>query len=144
MKRLLAATFALALVGCSGGDDFGLDAADIEGYYSGDWGDMLLVRDGDQVRGTYSHDDGTLFGTYSDGVFVGWWCEWPSREADNDAGDVEFDFYEDETGIHLDGRWRYGKEGDMRENWDLDKSEEDPPEELIDRLNDASAFCGNP
>jgi hypothetical protein len=116
-------------------------APDIVGFWTGDWGRLVLREQGGEIQGVYSHDQGTLTGTLEAGVFRGWWCEVPSRAAPRDAGDVEFRFARTGGGLDLDGRWKYGSEGDWREDWDLAHSSEPPPEALVSRFDDASAFC---
>jgi len=48
------------------------------------------------------------FGTLSEGVLRGWWCEVPSRQPGADAGEVELRFDRSGDGLTVDGRWRYG------------------------------------
>jgi hypothetical protein len=74
-------------------------------------------------------------------TLVGWWCEVPSREPTGDAGEVELTVI---AGQSIDGRWKYGSDGDWREDWDLSWDEGQPPEELVARLDDPSAFCAHP
>jgi hypothetical protein len=119
-----------------------ITAAEVEGYWTGDWGKLMLRSVGDEVRATYLHDEGTVTGRMSEeGVVVGWWCEAPSREAPKDAGQVEFRFVDTDGQLALDGRWRYASEGEWREDWDLVRVNEQPPEELVARFNDEAAFC---
>ncbi|MBI1947532.1 MAG: hypothetical protein HYS27_17710 [Deltaproteobacteria bacterium] len=113
---------------------------DIAGYWSGDWGDMILQRDGDDVVGAYSHDEGILAGTFANEAFTGWWCEVPSRQANDDAGDVEFTFAYNGDVLELDGRWRYGAEGDLREDWDVTRQGGAGPAELQARI-DSGETC---
>jgi hypothetical protein len=102
----------------------GLRLSDVLGYYTtnsltgGDWGDMVLRKYGAEVWGVYEYNDGTIIGQItSDGVFVGWWSQLPSRDG-FDAGEVEFRWSQSGSTIALDGRWRYGTSGSWRENWD--------------------------
>lgn len=98
----------------------GLRVSDILGYYSGDWGQMLLRTHGDEIWGVYQYRDGTITGRVNDeGVFTGWWTQLPSRSG-MDEGEVELRWSRiaDST-IALDGRWRYGSDGDWLENWDI-------------------------
>lgn len=123
----------------------GIGSDELNGYWTGDWGQLVLVVDGADVRGAYSHDQGTLSGTYgADGVLRVWWCEVPSRSAPKDAGEAEFNFVRGESTIHLDGRWRYGTEGDWREDWDLAKADDTPAASITERFNDPSTFCEHP
>lgn len=123
--------------------------AEVLGYYSGDWGEMLLRQVGDEVWGAYTHDDGTVVGTLEGDTFVGWWSEVPSREPRSDAGEVEFRWFRDEAGaVQLDGRWRYGAEADgndFREDWDLTAVPDTAgPQSLLERFDDPSQFRGHP
>ena len=117
-----------------------ITTGELEGLWTGDWGTMALQVDGDQVRGAYTHDDGRIVGTFADGVFIGRWTEVPSRAEPSDAGDVEFRFAKTGDGLSLDGRWRYGSEGEFREDWDLVLSDEEVPEELVAAFEDESSF----
>jgi hypothetical protein len=125
----------------------GTDVNSIVGYWTGDWGEMVL-RAGNgprQVIGVYNHDEGTVNGIYDPATrtFTGWWCETPSRAGPNDAGDVEFRFSGNSNGTFdtLDGKWRYASTGDFREDWDLRRSTELPPQALMNRFADNAAFC---
>jgi hypothetical protein len=119
--------------------------AEALGFYSGDWGAMVLRMVGSEVHGTYSHDQGTIVGTFREGVLYAWWAEVPSREPTNDAGECEFRFIRKSTGrVAIDGRWRYGTQGDWREDWDIDQVDGMPPAELVARFMDASAFRKHP
>jgi len=90
------------------------------GYWTGSWGDMVIVTNGVTIGGVYTHDDGTVLGEIgADGVFRGWWTEAPSRAAPNDAGEVEFRLVQTPTGTMLDGRWRYDETGEWNEDFDL-------------------------
>ena len=114
----------------------------VSGYWTGDWGKLVLQDDGGKIRGAYSHDTGTLTGTMNGNVLVAWWCETPSRKPSKDAGDVEMIFLTDADGKRrIDGKWRYGSSGEFREDWDITFDAGAPPEELVKRLDDPSAFC---
>jgi hypothetical protein len=119
-------------------------ASEIGGYWTGDWGELVLREVDGEIRGVYSHDQGTVTGTFDGGVFRGWWCEVPSRSPSGDAGDVEFRFSRGSDALALDGRWRYGSEGEWREDWDLGLSAGTPPAPLSARFDDAGAFCRAP
>ena len=122
------------------GGDQEIRVGELEGLWTGDWGTMALRVEGEQVLGAYTHDDGRIVGTFDDGVFIGRWSEVPSRAEPNDAGDVEFRFTKTSAGLTLDGRWRYGSEGEFREDWDLVLSDEEIPEELVAAFEDESTF----
>jgi hypothetical protein len=125
----------------------GLRVSDILGFYSGDWGDMVLRTHGDEIWGAYQHDEGTVVGKINtEGVFVGWWSEVPTRETPNDAGDVEFRWARGTTNaIALDGRWRYGTTENWREDWDVELvTDRDVPPEISDRFSMPDAFKRKP
>jgi hypothetical protein len=117
---------------------------EIQGHWSGHWGRLVLKEVNGQIRGVYSHDQGTIVGSYQEGVLRGWWCEAPSRKPSGDAGDVEFRFVKDAGGLRFDGRWRYGTTGGFNEDWDLKWTNEPIPPDLLARFNDPSAFCPHP
>lgn len=119
-------------------------AEDVEGTWAGDWGTITIQIDDGEVRAAYLHDQGTITGTFENGVIVGWWTELPSREPDSDAGEVEFRFVRTDEGVFLDGRWRYGTTGVFSENWDLALAETEAPPELLDLLEDDDAFVEQP
>jgi hypothetical protein len=126
--------------------DTGLHVADILGFYSGDWGDMVLRAHGDVIWGVYAHAGGTLVGTIeSDGVFRGWWTQLPLRIG-TDAGEVEFRWSQTNGQvIALDGRWRYGTIGSWLENWDIDLvTDRQAPTDLTDRFDTPGDFVGHP
>lgn len=160
MVRSVTVVLLLALVSlsaCSSGDEndaepsttdvrseaipVELDVSEIVGYWSGDFGDMVLVADGDEVRGAYTHDEGTVLGTFDGTTFRGWWCEVPSRLPDDDAGYVEFVFLRLDGELLLDGWWTYGSDGDVDEDWDLVKQAGEGPEALRARLEESDLFC---
>lgn len=122
----------------------GLTVDDILGGWTADWAEMQLREEGGTVRGTYSHDEGTVVGTFADGVFTGWWCEAPSRAAPDDAGEVEFRFTGEPGDLLLDGRYRQGAAGDWAEDWDMEPFPGTPDAELEARFNEPGAFCTHP
>lgn len=129
----------------TGAGDAAVLASEVVGFYSGDWGDMVLKQVGNEIWGAYTHDQGTLVGTFQAGVLVGWWSEVPSRLPTNDAGEVEFRFGRKSDGtIFFDGRWKYGSAEAWRENWDIAQVKLTPPSLLVDRFNDVAAFKRHP
>ncbi|RMH42684.1 MAG: hypothetical protein D6689_07390 [Deltaproteobacteria bacterium] len=119
--------------------------AELVGFWTGDWGDMVLREVGDEVWGAYRHDDGTVVLRWdADDVLRGWWSEAPSRNPDQDAGEVEFRFARDGDAIVLDGRWRYGTSGAWREDWDLRRSPQAPPADLESRFAHPELFKRRP
>jgi hypothetical protein len=117
---------------------------DVSGYWKGDWGEMLLRDVGGKIHGVYRHDEGTVVGVFEGSVLRGWWCEKPSRQPTNDAGDVELTFTSDAEGPMIDGRWRYGTDGGWKDDWDLRRVSGEEPPELVARFDDATAFCPHP
>jgi hypothetical protein len=118
--------------------------AETAGFYSGDWGAMVLRVEGNVVRGTYTHDQGTLVGAFRDGVLYAWWSEVPSRLPPNDAGECEFRFLRKDGRVYIDGRWRYGTADGWREDWDIGQVDGQPPADLVTRFGDAAAFKAHP
>jgi hypothetical protein len=126
--------------------DTGLKVSDILGFYSGDWGDMVLRKQGEEIWGVYAHDGGTIVGRIMvDGVFLGWWSQTPTRTGSN-AGEVEFRWSQASgTAIALDGRWRYGATGDWLENWDITLvTDRAAPTELTDQFSNSADFVRHP
>jgi hypothetical protein len=120
---------------------------EIEGHWTSvDWGDMYLAAGpGGTTRGVYPHDLGTVTGRLENGVFVGWWCEAPTRQPNTDAGEVEFRFSRaDDGSLLLDGRWKYGSEGDWYEDWDLVRVDTPIDEPTLARLENEDEFCEHP
>jgi hypothetical protein len=120
-------------------------AQQISGFWSGDWGDLVLrVTSDGTVVGSYAHDLGMIVGTFSGRRINGWWCEAPSRKGPGDAGPVQFDFVGDPlTSLSIDGRWQYANgNGTWSEDWDIGaKSTEAPPRELAALADRAAAEC---
>ena len=125
-----------------------LEPDDMIGNWNSDnaFGELLFRRVGDQIHGVYRLDSGTVTGVVSpDGVFRGWWCSEPDRQAPDNAGEVEWRLLE--TGSEeqrLDGRWRYGAEGEMRGGWDLTRIGGREPSDLDEMFDDPSLFCSPP
>jgi hypothetical protein len=127
--------------------DTGLVVGDILGFYSGDWGDMVLERRDAEIWGVYIYNDGTIVGAITgEGVFAGWWSQLPTRAAGINAGEVEFRWSRTNAGvIALDGRWRYGTSGAWLENWDVNLvTDRSPPSALIAGFNDIADFRRHP
>jgi hypothetical protein len=126
--------------------DTGLRVSDILGFYSGNWGDMVLHKVGDEIWGVYNYSGGTIVGDIKDdGVFVGWWSQLPTRTGLN-AGEVEFRWSQtSEKVIALDGRWRWGSSGAWFDNWDVDlATDREAPSALTARFDNASDFKRHP
>lgn len=84
------------------------------GTWDTNWDDMVLAQNGNQVSGTYGHDNGKISGTVSGDTFSGWWSEAPSYSPPDDAGSVELTMGPEHQTIS--GRWRYGSSGSWYEN----------------------------
>ena len=128
----------------AGHGDAGLALSEIVGYYAGDWGDMVLKEVNGEIWGAYTHDDGTIVGTFTNGVLVGWWSEVPSRLPTNDAGEVEFRFTRRNGEVFIDGRWKYGVADAWREDWDIGLVKMTSPPALVARFADTTAFKRHP
>ena len=115
--------------------------ADVAGYWTGDWGQLVLGERNGKVVGAYSHDEGVIVGSLQAGVLIGWWCEVPSRKPSKDAGDVEMKFVTIDGKRSIDGRWRYGSEGEWREDWDISWDAGTPDPALVKRLDSATTDC---
>lgn len=124
--------------------DAGLAITEVVGFYSGDWGDMVLKEVNGEIWGAYTHDTGTIVGTFSNGVLAGWWSEVPSRLPPNDAGEVEFRFTRRNGEVFIDGRWKYGAAEAWRENWDIGLVKTTPPPALVARFADSTVFKRHP
>lgn len=122
-----------------------LSTRDVEGFWTGDWGQLVFKQKAGKLFAVYNHDEGTITGTIVDGKFVGWWCEAPSRKPNHDAGDVEMKFITDGAGKRaIDGRWRYGASQDWHEDWDIAFDPGVPDANLVKRFDDPAAFCDKP
>jgi hypothetical protein len=85
-----------------------------------------------------------VVGRITGGVFRGWWCEEPSRRPPTDAGELELTFVTRDGTPRIDGRWKYGAEGDFTGTWDMAWVEGEVDHVLEGRLNDPSQFCDHP
>ncbi|MGH3821987.1 MAG: DUF4239 domain-containing protein, partial [Pseudonocardiaceae bacterium] len=127
-----------------------LSAQDLIGVWNSDssFGEAVFRQVGDEIRGTYRYDKGTVIGTLApDGVFRGWWCEEGSRKPFKDAGEIEWRLLKipQDGPIIIDGRWRYGATEPFRGGWDLTKLQgKTEPPDLAARFDDTSSFCRHP
>jgi hypothetical protein len=123
----------------------GLHVSDILGYYSGDWGDMVLRRYDTEIWGVYQLGDGTIIGQIrADGVFAGWWTQLPTRSG-LDAGDVEFVWAPKNGTVEISGRWRYGASGTWFPNWDVELvTDREAPSSLIQEFDNVADFRRHP
>ena len=121
-----------------------LEAKEVEGYWTGDWGQLVFREKDGKMLAAYNHDEGTIVGTIQGDLLVGWWCEVPSRKPDHDAGDVEMKFITNPDGKRaIDGRWRYGASEAWHDDWDITWDAGQPDAALLKRFDDASAFCSS-
>jgi hypothetical protein len=124
-----------------GDDGEGEGLSQWEGYYEGDFGPMLLIQVGSEIRGAYNWDEGTFVGTADGGVLTGWWSESPTRAPCDDAGQLRFIL----DGDRLDGSWSYGMaDGQWAEDWDLQRSNAEPLHALETRLFETDSFLETP
>jgi hypothetical protein len=83
--------------------------AEAAATYDSNFGVMVMTIDADgRAYATYQHDDGVLVGHYNNGLFMGVWCEAPTRRAPDDAGLIEMRFARNANHIQIESRWTYG------------------------------------
>ncbi|MBK7153097.1 MAG: hypothetical protein IPH72_15225 [Sandaracinaceae bacterium] len=112
------------------------------GLYRGDWGTMVLTQLGTEVWGVYDHDRGAVRGTLSGDVFIGRWCEDPSRTGDSDSGNVRFVFTVQPDGTtSIDGSWSYGDAAPDHDDWDLTLQPGEQDTQLESRFLMTEQFC---
>lgn len=100
-------------------------AGDWTGHWDTNFGEMCLTQVGNQVTGSYAHDNGRFVGTVSGNILTGTWSEEPSYKPPKDAGDAELTLSAD--GSSLTGRWRYGSSGDWsNDSWDGERIDYNP------------------
>jgi hypothetical protein len=123
----------------------------LDGYWRGDWGEIVLRVQGDDVIGVYAFQEGVVVGHVENGLLNAWWCELPSHAAPFDAGLVQMRVVVDDSGTPaLDGRWMYAQNWDgtepvWTENWDVaDRQDASAAPELRARLDGATALCQSP
>jgi hypothetical protein len=85
----------------------------VAGRYQSDFGTVQLQQNGNQVQGSYAHQNGRLQGTLEGNVLRGTWSQAPSYTAPNDAGNVELTF----SNGQFTGWWRYGYQGPWEGRW---------------------------
>jgi tRNA A-37 threonylcarbamoyl transferase component Bud32 len=120
-------------------------ARDVVGDWSGDFGRLVIRRDGDVVRGVYEHDQGTLYGHMDGDRFVGTWCEVPTRKPPADAGPFQLEVVTGDDGQpRLSGHWQYGGVEGSGDPWYSAPAEDAPPATLLARFDDPAAFCHEP
>lgn len=107
-----------------------------EGNWTSNWGDMVIVQQGNHITGTYTHDKGKIDCIVSGNKVIGTWSEFPSYAPPRDAGDMELTMASD--GKSFIGKWRYGSTGSWS-NWDGGKR----TSEVIPAPTTSVAVSGN-
>jgi len=79
-----------------------LNAKTVNGIYETDFSEMTLHQEGNQVTGTYEHDNGKIEGTLTGRILRGWWYQTQSQ------GKIVFEFNADFT--QFTGKWGYNEE----------------------------------
>jgi hypothetical protein len=116
---------------------------DFFGTWSGDWGTLLLGREGNRVLGAYTTMSGTIVGKIEGDILRGWWSD-PPRTEPQHLGRVEFRLFRKDGDLYLDGRYRIGTSDDWNEDWDLRKLDGPPPPELEIELTKRDNFVEGP
>jgi len=113
--------------------------AEVTGTYTTNTGVLLFTVDADgRAYGVYQHDDGILVGHYNDGLFMGVWCEAPTRRAPDDAGQIEIRFAHNASHVQIESRWTYGYDRDARwlPDWYGKSTATMPPPGLTARMKE--------
>jgi eukaryotic-like serine/threonine-protein kinase len=116
--------------------------AELAGSYRGHFDRLALQQNADGTWwGAYSHDMGFVQAELRDGKLVGWWCETPTRLPPSDAGEFEMLITRDVKGdVFLDGRYRYGRQGQWDETWNMTGTSE-VMTDLVPRLAVSAPPC---
>jgi serine/threonine-protein kinase len=103
-----AVTFTLARTGTARAKP--ITAAELnQRAWHVNYGELRIhVDDAGRFYGVYDVKNGILVGTYANDRFVGWWCQEPTRNSPDDAGQVELHFVRGESRILIEGHWKYG------------------------------------
>lgn len=139
----LAVTLAVTLAAC-GDAEQSADPGFAGHWTSSQWGEHYIRVEGSTMKVVYTHDDGRVVGRIDGTTFTGWWTEVPSRGPRADAGDVTFTFTRVGDKPTIDGTWRYGSEGTMRDNWDLTWVGSDIPADVAAKFDDPAPFVARP
>ena len=132
---------ALALGAC---DSTAKDPGFAGHWTSPQWGEHYIVVDGSTMKVIYEHDDGRVVGVLDGATFKGWWTESPSRKPSRDAGEVTFTLTVNGGTRTVDGEWRYGTDGELRQNWDLTWVGADIPADITSRFDETALFLTHP
>jgi hypothetical protein len=83
--------------------------AEATATYDTNFGVMVLTIDADgRAYAVYQHDEGILVGHYNNGLFMGVWCETPTRRTPDDAGFIEMRFARNASHVQIESRFTYG------------------------------------
>ena len=150
IRRVCVNVIALGILAtvaaCSGASGPGatMDPGFTGHWTSTEWGEHYILVRGNTVKIIYAHDNGRFIGTLVGSAANGWWTETPSRRPPADAGDVTFTLIDSGNTRTIDGRWRYGTEGGVRENWDLTWVDAAIPADIQAKFDEDSAFIARP
>jgi len=146
-RRLSAVGVAIVLglvVGACGTAKAAPDPGFAGHWTSSQWGEHYILVDGATTKIIYEHDDGRILGVLDGSKVTGWWTESPSRQPTRDAGTVTFTLTVSGDTRTIDGEWRYGADGNPRQNWDLTWVGADIPADIVARFSDATGFVRHP
>ncbi len=123
-----------------------LTPAELEGVWDSAAFGLIIFRPvGGGVRGVARVGQGTFVGQLTpEGTLRGWWCDAPTRQPPDDAGEVEWKLLASPSGEMAYGAWRYGAEGPLKGGWDLTKIGGPEPPDMSPRFDNASGFCTHP
>ncbi|HEX5058222.1 MAG TPA: serine/threonine-protein kinase [Kofleriaceae bacterium] len=113
-------------------------AGEVSGLWSTSYGtlDLKVAADG-TAYGVYTHDSGIVMGHYEDGLFLGQWCELPSRRGPEDGGPLQLWFTHSAHKLQLSGRWSYANLPTAQWRTDFSGSmiDDKPSSELVARFD---------
>lgn len=85
------------------------------GEWQSKWGRMVIVQNGNNITGTYEHDNGKIKGVIQGNKLIGTWSEAPTYLPPNDSGEFEMELSTDRQSFM--GKWRYGTTGKWESGW---------------------------
>ena len=133
-----------AVLGACGTEETAADPGFAGHWTSTQWGEHYIVVEGSTAKVIYEHDDGRAMGVLDGAKLTGWWTESPSRAPSRDAGEVTFTLTVDGDTRTVDGEWRYGIDGALRQDWDLVWVDAEVPADIVARFSDAASFVQHP
>jgi serine/threonine protein kinase len=128
---IVAAALLIVVPKLSGGT-----AEEIEGRWSGQYGNQYLLVDGKTVRMYYPSRNGRVQGTLDGDVIRGWWVEGTGTEA---GGRADFRIVHGGAQLKLDGAWSFGA-GAPASEWDLTRVDGAIPDSAKAKLADPTNF----